>query len=345
VSRPDPVDRQLLLAVDGGNSKTDVLLIDDSGRVLAQVRGPSCAPILHGLEGAMDALDLLVDRAVAQAALATDLVPARPALGVFALAGADLPQEEEQLLAACRRRGWVGHAVVRNDAFALLRAGTDRGWGVAVVCGAGINAVGVGPDGAVVRFPALGAISGDWGGGYDVGLAALAAAARAQDGRGRPTMLATAVPAYFGLADPLAVSVALHLGELAESRLVELPPVLFDAARHGDQMAREVVLRLAGEVTAFAVAVIRRLGVAADDPDVVLGGGLLRAGLPLLDDAVHAGIRRDVPGARVLLVNCEPIVGAGLLALAEAGAPPAAAARLRASLPGRTYERAGATPI
>jgi N-acetylglucosamine kinase-like BadF-type ATPase len=345
VSRPAPVDRQLLLAVDGGNSKTDVLLIDDSGRVLAQVRGPSCAPILHGLEGAMDALDLLVDRAVAQAALATDLAPARPALGVFALAGADLPQEEEQLLAACRRRGWVGHAVVHNDAFALRRAGTDRGWGVAVVCGAGINAVGVGADGAVVRFPALGAISGDWGGGYDVGLAALAAAARAQDGRGRPTVLAGTVPAYFGLADPLAVSVALHLGELAESRLVELPPVLFDAARHGDQVAREVVLRLAGEVTAFAVAVIRRLGVAGDDPDVVLGGGLLRAGLPLLDEAVHAGIRRDVPGARVLLVDCEPIVGAGLLALAQAGAPPAAAARLRASLPGPTYERAGATPI
>ena len=54
-------------------------------------------------------------------------------------------------------------AVVQNDAFALLRAGTDRGWGVAVVCGAGINAVGVGPDGTVVRFPALGAISGGLG--------------------------------------------------------------------------------------------------------------------------------------------------------------------------------------
>jgi N-acetylglucosamine kinase-like BadF-type ATPase len=331
LSPPAGLDEDLLLAVDGGNSKTDVLLLDRSGRVLSHVRGPSCAPVHHGLDGAMDILDLLVRKAFA-AALAPGEEPVRPAVGVFALAGADLPHEEEQLLAACQGRGWVQRAVVRNDAFALLRAGTDRGWGVAVVCGAGMNAVGVGPDGAVVRFPALGAISGDWGGGYDVGLAALAAAARAQDGRGAPTRLATAVPAHFGLADPLAVTEALHLGTLPLSRLVELPPALFDAARHGDEVAREVVLRLADEVTAFALATIRRLALPQDDVDVVLGGGLLRAGLPLLDDAVRAGIQRQAPGARVLVVDCEPIVGAGLLALTEAGAPPAAAAALRVAL-------------
>jgi N-acetylglucosamine kinase-like BadF-type ATPase len=297
------VSSALLLAVDGGNSKTDVLLLDVDGRVLAKVRGPSCAPIHHGLEGAMDALDLLVGRAYADARSVLG-EPVCPALGVFALAGADLPHEEE----------------------------TDRGWGVAVVCGAGINGVGVGPDGAVVRFPALGAISGDWGGGYDVGLAALVAAARAQDGRGAPTLLATAVPAHFGLADPLSVSVALHLGELSLSRLVELPPVVFDAARRGDQVAADVVRRLADEVTAFALATIRRLELERDDLDVVLGGGLLRAGLPLLDDAVRAGIHGQAPGARVLVVDGEPIVGAALLALTEAGASPAAAARLRAAL-------------
>jgi N-acetylglucosamine kinase-like BadF-type ATPase len=333
VTRLDRVDHQLLLAVDGGNSKTDVLLLDVSGRVLALVRGPNCAPIQHGLEGAMDVLDVLVRRAFAQGGSLPAEQPSCPAVGVFALAGADLPHEEEQLLAACRRRGWVQRAVVLNDAFAVLRAGTDRGWGIAVVCGAGINGLGVGPDGGVVRFPSLGPISGDWGGGYDVGMAALAAAARAQDGRGEPTLLARLVPAHFGLADPLAVTVALHLGELPQRRLVELAPVVFDAAQRGDQVAEGVVLRLADEVIAFAMAAIRRLALAGDDLDVVLGGGLLRAGLPLLDDAVRAGIQRQAPGARVLVVDWEPIVGAGLLALDEAGAPPAAAEHLRASLP------------
>jgi N-acetylglucosamine kinase-like BadF-type ATPase len=128
------------------------------------------------------------------------------------------------------------------------------------------------------------------------------------------------------------VSIALHLGELPLGRLVELPPVVFDAARRGDPVAAGLVLRLADEVVVVAVTAIRRLALERQDVDVVLGGGLLRAGFPLLDDAVRAGIQRKAPGARVLVADAEPIVGAGLLALAETGAPPAAAARLRAAL-------------
>ena len=63
------------------------------------------------------------------------------------------------------------------------------GWGVGVVVGQGINAVGVAPDGRRARFAALGAISGDRGGGSGLGMDALGAAVRAQDGRGPRTVL------------------------------------------------------------------------------------------------------------------------------------------------------------
>ena len=43
---------------------------------------------------------------------------------------------------------------------------------IGVVCGTGLNCAGVAPDGRTVRFPALGAISGDGGGGGDVAVAA-----------------------------------------------------------------------------------------------------------------------------------------------------------------------------
>lgn len=325
---------RLLLAVDGGNSKTDVALLDDSGQVLSAVRGPTSAPIHVGLEGSMRCLDELIGRAKADAALVAG-DGAQPVAGVFALAGADLPHEEEELLAAVTARGWVGRAVVRNDVFALLRSGTDRPWGVAVVCGAGINSVGVGPDGAVVRFPALGFISGDWGGGYDVGMAALGAAVRSVDGRGPQTLLAETVPAYFGQADPVGLMTAIHLGEIAVGRVVELPPTVFAAVRAGDVEATGIVLRLAGEIVGIARAAIVRLGLEDSDPHVVLGGGLLAAGLDLLDDAVRDGIQAVAPKASVRHVDVAPVVGAALLALEEAGAGPAAYERVRAW--GATY--------
>ena len=72
------------------------------------------------------------------------------------LAGLDFPEEERRFHAAVDGLGWAGRIIVGNDTFAVLRAGTDRGWGVAVTCGTGINCVGIGPDGRHVRFPSLG---------------------------------------------------------------------------------------------------------------------------------------------------------------------------------------------
>jgi len=67
-------------------------------------------------------------------------------VAVFCVAGADLPADDRRILRGVRVRGWATDNVVRNDTFAVMRAGADRGWGVAVVCGAGINCVGVAPD-------------------------------------------------------------------------------------------------------------------------------------------------------------------------------------------------------
>ena len=53
----------LIVAVDGGNSKTDVLLLRDDGTVLASVRGAGSSPHQLGLGPAIHVVDGLVDRA------------------------------------------------------------------------------------------------------------------------------------------------------------------------------------------------------------------------------------------------------------------------------------------
>ena len=51
----------ILLAVDGGNSKTDVALLNVRGSVLAALRGPGSSPHMLGLEGALHLVDGLID--------------------------------------------------------------------------------------------------------------------------------------------------------------------------------------------------------------------------------------------------------------------------------------------
>jgi N-acetylglucosamine kinase-like BadF-type ATPase len=173
---------RLVLAVDGGNSKTDVALVAEDGGLLAAVHGPTSSHQAVGVDVGMERLASLVAEAHAQAGAGA---PERADVGVYCLAGADTPGDVRLLTARLATRGFARTDLLRNDSFAALRAGTDRGWGVVVICGHGVNAAGVAPNGRTARLDALGEISGDWGGGTDVGWQGVAAAVRARDRRRR----------------------------------------------------------------------------------------------------------------------------------------------------------------
>ncbi|OKI37295.1 ATPase [Saccharothrix sp. CB00851] len=324
-----------MLAIDGGNSKTAVALVDVEGRVLARVLGPGASPQNVGLERSLEVFDGLVREAARLAGLGAGLIAAHTAAY---LAGADLPREEDELRAAVEARGWSATSVVGNDTFALLRAGTADGIGVAVVCGAGINCVAVAPDGRTHRFPALGRISGDWGGGGHIGSEALWLAARAEDGRGEATALLDAVTAHYGTATVAEAVQRLHFEEV-EFDPHALCPLLFEVAAGGDAVARSVVDRLVEEVVLLAHVSLSRLELLGEPVDVVLGGGVLTGTGEVVVDAVAARLGAVAPAARVRVVDVPPVVGAALLGLDAVGARPGAESKLRAAYEAVAVER------
>ncbi len=312
-----------VLAVDAGNSKTDVALLTAEGHVLATARAAGFQPASVGVSAAVDVLSEAVVQVLGGAP--------RPVTHLSAcLANADLPVEEEQLAAELRSRGWATSVTVRNDTFALLRAGLAEPRGVAVVCGAGINCVGMLPDGRTARFPALGRLSGDWGGGLGLAEEALWHAARAEDGRGGPTALARTLPGHFGLGTMYALIEALHLKHIDEARWHELTPVVFATAADGDGVAIGLVDRLADEVVTMATVALTRLALLDAHVPVLLGGGLLAARHPQLNDRIRTLLSARAPHAVPQVVTARPVLGAALLGLDHTGASQAAHARVRA---------------
>ena len=214
----------------------------------------------------------------------------------------------------------------------MLRAGTERGWGVAVVCGAGINCVGVGPDGRHVRFPALGAISGDWGGGYDVGMAALSAAVRSEDGRGPRTQLERAVPEHFGLRDarrarrgdpPRPASRSAGSSSCRRSCSTRPRPT---RSRPRSSTASPP------RCSRSCARPLHRLELDGAAVEVLLGGGMFRTADGRLLGAIEAGLRQLGEAVTLRVADSQPIVGAALLALDDVGAGPDAQARARREL-------------
>jgi N-acetylglucosamine kinase-like BadF-type ATPase len=328
-----------VLAIDGGNSKTDVALIDEDGTLLGHARGPGSCHQSIGVDATMRVLGDLVRDAATDAGFDPRAAVARH--GAIYLAGADYPAEVRMLRSRAKSAGWAGVVEVDNDTFALLRAGTASADAVAVVCGAGINCVGRSAAGGSVRFPSLGAISGDWGGGAALGTEALFLAVRAEDGRGRRTALRDAVREHFGTASVADVTAAFHFGELAWTRIHELAPVLFHVAQAGDSLAGEVVERLAEEVFQLASVALRRLRLIDEPADVVLGGGVLAARHPQLLGSIEKMTSAVAPSAQLRVVDDPPVVGAALLGLDTVGASSAAEKRVRAALLSRIWDRRG----
>jgi N-acetylglucosamine kinase-like BadF-type ATPase len=326
----DAMDRPAaVLAIDAGNSKTDVAIVGPDGTVWGTARGGSFRPDRIGAAAAVAELAPLVDRA---RILAGPSAGGPVAEHVSAcLANADLPVEHEALEHAIAVQGWGRSIEVFNDTFALLRAGLDEPRGVAVVCGAGINCAGLLPDGTTARFASVGHISGDWGGGGGLWQEAMWWAARAVDGRGPGTALSDALPRHAGLSSMDELIAAVHLGRLPEAECMELTPVLFAVAAAGDEVASGLVRRQAEEVVVLAVAAMRRLGVLGERIPVVLGGGVLTAGHPQLMDEIVRLLAREAPLAEPTVVHAPPVVGAALLGLDRWGAPSVARDRLRES--------------
>jgi N-acetylglucosamine kinase-like BadF-type ATPase len=330
--------RPAILAVDGGGSKLDVALLRRDGELLGATR-VLLGDLDHSswmLQPQVEERHLMplggaVEEVARQAGLGADGGPVAD-IGTFCLAGADLPPDERRLLAWVRRNGWVERPQVRNDTFAVLRTGTDRPWGVAVVCGYGTNCTGVGPDGRVTRFPAIGPISGDWGGGSEIGSLATWYAVRSEDGRGPKTSLQRLIPEHFGLRRPRQLTEAMYFQRIDDERLSELAPLVFEAATGGDAVAREIVNRQADEIVTMAGTAIRRLRMTKLDVQVVLGGGIFRNRDDSFFERIREGLLRVAPASSIVPLTGPPVVGAALIGLDVAGARDAARRRLRDSL-------------
>jgi len=321
--------RPAVLAIDGGNSKADVALLAADGTLLGAVRGPTISHQAVPLPEATARLRGLIEqvRTIADAGGGAEggAGPSPPPISVACLAGADYPEDIRLLRGMFREAADGGDVLILNDTFAALRGGASRPWGIALICGQGINGASVAVNGRRVRFAGVGDIAGDWGGGSAVGMAGVAAAVRGRDGRGPRTALERTIPAAVGLRRPDAVTHAYYAGRLDEKRVGDLAPVVFATAADGDAVARSIVDHLADELTVMAAALARRTNLVRRDPEVVLGGGVFRTEEPGFYARLRAGVSAAIPAARIVRLGSPPVLGAALLgldALAANGAAP-----------------------
>jgi N-acetylglucosamine kinase-like BadF-type ATPase len=302
----------IILGVDGGGTKTYALALDEHGNVIGSaIGGPSGYHVI-GLETAVNEI---VD--VSQRALhgkQADVV-------VMCLGDCDSPTDHQRLMEALSARQLATRLTLYNDAFAALRAGSTRSYGVAVVCGTGFNACGIARDGQTAKLYALGPLTGDWGGGSALGVAMFGAAFRADDGRGPATSLTDMLLTALNAPDLATVADRITERDYSNRDLGKLAPLVFEAAEGGDAAARAIVIRQADEIAVSALALLRRLEMTQVEVDVVLSGGVVYGQGSLLLARVTEQIQAVCPKASIRRLAVPPVIGAAFLAIDQLGLP------------------------
>lgn len=302
----------VLAGVDGGGTRSTLVLADLAGRELARVAGPPGLVDPRAPERSAEIIATLVRIAAAQAGLA-----ACPASLCAGLAGVGNEAERgavERTLVAAR----VAERVrIVSDGEIALQGAFAGGPGVLLIAGTGSVAYGRGPDGRTERCGGWGMYLGDEGSGYAIGREALAAALRSVDGREERTGLLPLVLELLGLDGPRGVPP--WAGRAAKGELAALARPVLDLAASGDPVARRLVERQAEALASHVVALAHRLGPWPGDVPVVFHGGVLRSGL--YASLVDLALRRNAHPYRIQPAHADAVAGAVSYARALAAEP------------------------
>jgi N-acetylglucosamine kinase-like BadF-type ATPase len=309
----------LLLAVDGGGTKTQALVTDLEGKVLARGLGPSSNVHNVGLEQTCKAVTTAIDGALLQVAGLRSRrdAPWRGApiaAACFGLAGIDAPEDEAEVAHWVREQTIAQRFVVVNDAELVLAGGTPEGWGVALISGTGSVCLGRAPSGRTLRVGGWGPLLSDEGSGYEIASHALRAVARSVDGREQAPGLVKAVLRHWSLGDPTALIRFVHAPSTTTAEIAGLAPVVLEQAQNGDAVARDILERAAHDLAAQVQTVIQRLQLSR--PPLALAGGMLRGTLR------EAVVRQVGPAIASVTYVSDPPLGAVVIARRLLAGPP-----------------------
>ena len=315
----------IVLGLDGGGTKTHVVLADETGGLLGAATGSAANWEDVGLEAAAGAVRAVVLEALQTAGIEPGAVDG----GVFGLAGTDWPTDVERLGAIPASLGLGGTQEVVNDSFVALRAGANHPWGIAIVAGSGSVVGGRNEAGDEFRTLGLGPLFGDFGGAAEIGDEGVLAVATAYTGLAPATSLTERFMEAMGRG---SVEDLLEFLSRQSPETARLAPVVLRAAEEGDAVARSIAERAGSSLGANAGLVARKLGMQEQTFEVVLSGGVLRAANRLLEQALKKELRRSAPAAFPVRLEVPPVVGAALRALENLGEAPTGAEHLRLSM-------------
>lgn len=291
------------IAIDGGGTKTDTVLFDTEGNILARHVGPGNNPTDIGCDEARKRLMEDIDAVYRNAGGAVETL-----YGGIAgtLPNGDIYSDE------ISRRYDIRCIRIEDDGCNLISGAFGHADGCGMVCGTG-SSLFVRREGQPLRhIGGKGYMIDTGGSGFEIGRDAICMALRAADGRIEHTVLQELLGEMLGCPVDDRVIPMVHRG--GRPYIASFAAAVFAGRRMGDCVCEEIFQRQS--------ALMADLTYAAQTSfdggfNVVAGGGIV-SHFPEYFEAIK---QKSAPGANLVLQNAPPVYGAAAEAMWNAGEP------------------------
>lgn len=302
----------LYLGVDGGGTKTHIVLIDYRKNFVCEGFAGASNPLRVGLEPAVSNIIQAINSACDRFHLSRgDITSA-----VLGLAGVRREDLRRRVLERFKNLTGIRKIHITTDAEIAFYGTTFGKAGVVLIAGTGSICYGKDEKGNVATAGGWGPIAGDEGGGISIARRGLQAIAKAADGRGKPTRLTEAGRDYFRSNSPQDLLIAIYSPQIDNARIAGFARFVVETAQEGDEIAREILKEAGFELGLSAFAVIKSLGLSKRKVPIGQVGSIFKAG-QLLTDSLIETVHSFAPKAYLAEPKLSPANAAALMAFEQ----------------------------
>ena len=308
-----------VLGIDGGGSKTECILMDDTHQVLGRGQAGAANYQSIGTEAALISIELAIRQAIKLSK------PIKIDAICLGLAGVGRPKDIE--IAKGLVKGLIdnqslpitwnlqpSNIVVCNDALIALVGGIGHSVGIVAAVGTGSIILGQNQQEQTKRVGGWGYILGDEGSAYKIAVAGMQAALKSYDGREKSTSLIEAFQQHLSLENIEDLIEVIYGRGWGVKQIAALAPIVDLVAASGDEVANHIIDDAVRELVKATATVIEDIFSPDSVLEIVTTGSVWR-GKSQIQERFTSAIVNQFPQVRVIFPRYEPAYGAGLLAL------------------------------
>ena len=285
------------LGIDGGGTKTALLLQDESGNIVRKLEVTGCNPMDIGFEKSAQILRSALYEICGDIAFSRVYVFS----GVAGGTSGDMPEKFNRLFSGLGFAGFSCDSDNRN----IIAAGLGEDDGISLILGTGICAY-IQKNKKHSRIAGWGYLIDNGGSGYNLGRDALNAYLCALDKTGQPTAITEEIDRIFSGG---AQKLMAYIYSGGKKTVASFAPVVFSAAEKNDAVAIAILQRNMKEAAHIVETASKNF--SGDKVKVVVAGGLTNC--PVVIEYLKKYLKNP-QRYDIQILDKEPVYGALMLA-------------------------------